>query len=189
MSTPEHTLDDSASAAAPAPKAVHADLTTATDQPPDSPAPPHPAAAPLHTIVDDAATPPASSQPDGAGQSLPTNPTPFELTGTINDEVGPAYGQGQPPATITTVDIPGYEILSELGRGGMGVVYKVRQKALQREAALKMLLGGRYAGSSSHARAWSMSRASPSWFGDVRGYVCLGVFADSQSICHISAES
>jgi serine/threonine protein kinase/WD40 repeat protein len=67
---------------------------------------------------------------------------------TLSD---PAAFRGRDPAgPICTVG--GYEVLGELGRGGMGVVYKARQKGLKRVVALKMVQAGRRASADQLAR-------------------------------------
>jgi len=58
--------------------------------------------------------------------------------------------QSQPGAPLP--QIPGYEVLAVLGRGGHGIVYRVKHLKLKRVAALKMLLTGQYASPAELAR-------------------------------------
>ncbi len=53
---------------------------------------------------------------------------------------------------VTRSQLPGYQLVSELGRGGMGVVYRALQVGLNRPVALKMILAGSHAGPNERAR-------------------------------------
>jgi serine/threonine-protein kinase len=65
----------------------------------------------------------------------------------------------RPPLDARLPSIPGYDVLKVLGRGGSGVVYRVRHHKLDRVVALKMLLSGEYASAAELTRFMQESRA------------------------------
>src|SRR4051794_8911786 len=80
----------------------------------------------------------------------PTLPSPTVIMPASG---GPPIGPGGAP-------FGEYELLCELGRGGMGVVFKVRDRSLDRIVAIKMILPGVLPGPTELQRFHSEAEAA-----------------------------
>ncbi len=89
-----------------------------------------------------------SSNPEPEQARLPELPATMDTLGSAGQPVertleGPSARPSLPPTTPKTppelANLQGYEIVKELGRGGMGVVYLARNKLINRFEVLKVM--------------------------------------------------
>jgi WD40 repeat protein/predicted Ser/Thr protein kinase len=81
------------------------------------------------------------------GASGHCGPCLFAVTFHADGETAP---ETDGPAPWTR--FAGLDLFEEIGRGGMGVVYRAKQSALDREVAVKVLLRARFAGTEERTR-------------------------------------
>jgi eukaryotic-like serine/threonine-protein kinase len=102
-----------------------------------------------HPATSTPVSPTAPIHPADVRMTPEPPPIPVAATVKETEEFSP---QIEPTEAALLPQIPGFAIVQELGRGGMGVVYKAKQTHLNRIVALKMILHGAFASADSRRR-------------------------------------
>lgn len=113
---------------------------------------------PNHPDHDDDTMPPPD--PSSAGSSAPD--TDRENCANVETLRLSALGGSSPNALVarSAKYVGEYEVLSEIARGGMGVVHKARHRKLNRIVALKMILSGEFASEEEISRFFTEAQAA-----------------------------
>ena len=85
------------------------------------------------------------------GQNLPDD---SQTLAPVRDssELATSVPNQSSPAPVTAKEVGDYDLLEEIARGGMGVVYKAKHRNLNRLAAVKMVLGGSFSSEQERQR-------------------------------------
>src|SRR4030095_15934062 len=104
------------------------------------------------------------------------------------------------PAIATGASFGHYQLIEPIAKGGMGIVYKARQRNLNRIVAIKMILAGRFADQTDIDRFYAEAEAAATLshpnivaiheIGEVQGQHFFSMdYIDGQSLTGLVQES
>lgn len=193
---------------APATKGVPQDATLASAPPATVPVPgalPGGTTAGLHA---DATLPPPPRDPSGDITLAQTQAPAFAPTDATLNPDDPqvkefhktAQDGAKGPAITTGASFGHYELIAPIAKGGMGIVYKARQRNLNRIVAIKMILAGQFADQTDVDRFYAEAEAAAALrhsnivaiheIGEVQGQHFFSMdYIDGQSLAALVQES